>query len=47
MKREELVDITSTRPGTHGGRELAALAEGRPTKKWRAAPAEVVPTLGF
>ena len=28
-------------------RELAALAEGRPTKKWRVAPAEAVPTLGF
>ena len=28
-------------------RELAAIAEGRPTKKWRSAPAEVVPTLGF
>ena len=28
-------------------RELRAIAEGRPTKKWRVAPAEVVPTLGF
>jgi hypothetical protein len=29
------------------GRELAAIAEGRPGKKWRVAPAGVVPTLGF
>jgi len=28
-------------------RELRALAEGRPVKKWTPAPAEVVPTLGF
>ena len=28
-------------------RELAAIAEGRPGKKWSVAPAEVVPTLGF
>jgi len=27
-------------------RELAAIAEGRPTKKWRSPPPEVVPTLG-
>jgi hypothetical protein len=27
-------------------RELAAIAQGRPTKKWRVAPAEVLPTLG-
>jgi hypothetical protein len=27
-------------------RELQALAQGRPGKVWRAAPAEVVPTLG-
>jgi 5,5'-dehydrodivanillate O-demethylase len=27
-------------------RELAAIAEGRPTKKWRVPPPEVVPTLG-
>jgi 5,5'-dehydrodivanillate O-demethylase oxygenase subunit len=28
-------------------RELHALAEGKPGKKWRVAPADVVPTLGF
>jgi 5,5'-dehydrodivanillate O-demethylase len=28
-------------------RELRALAEGRPAKKWSVAPEEVVPTLGF
>ncbi|MFN2645194.1 MAG: hypothetical protein ABR570_09405 [Burkholderiales bacterium] len=28
-------------------RELAAIAEGRPRKKWRVAPPGVVPTLGF
>lgn len=28
-------------------RELSALAEGRPTKKWQAPPADVLPTLGF
>jgi 5,5'-dehydrodivanillate O-demethylase len=28
-------------------RELHALAEGRPTKRWTPAPPEVVPTLGF
>jgi hypothetical protein len=28
-------------------RELAAIAEGRPTKKWRPPPREVAPTLGF
>ena len=27
-------------------RELAAIAEGQPTKKWRAPPADVLPTLG-
>jgi hypothetical protein len=28
-------------------RELRAIAEGRPTKRWKTPPAEVVPTLGF
>jgi hypothetical protein len=28
-------------------RELRAMQEGRPLKKWTPAPAEVVPTLGF
>jgi len=28
-------------------RELRAIAEGRPAKKWQRPPAEVVPTLGF
>lgn len=28
-------------------RELRAIAEGRPMKKWTVAPADVVPTLGF
>jgi 5,5'-dehydrodivanillate O-demethylase len=28
-------------------RELHAMAEGKPGKKWRVAPADVVPTLGF
>ena len=28
-------------------RELRALAEGRPTKKWAVAPEDVVPTQGF
>jgi 5,5'-dehydrodivanillate O-demethylase len=28
-------------------RELRAIAEGRPPKKWKTPPAEVVPTLGF
>lgn len=28
-------------------REMLAIAEGRPPKKWTPAPAEVVPTLGF
>jgi hypothetical protein len=28
-------------------RELQAIAEGRPAKKWQKPPAEVVPTLGF
>ena len=28
-------------------RELRALAEGKPGKSWRVAPADVVPTLGF
>ena len=28
-------------------RELRAIAEDRPTKKWRVAPTEVIPTLGF
>ena len=28
-------------------REFRALAEGRPGKKWRVAPVDVVPTLGF
>jgi len=27
-------------------RELQAIADGRPGKKWSVAPAEVVPTLG-
>ena len=28
-------------------RELRAIAEGRPPKRWKTPPAEVVPTLGF
>jgi len=28
-------------------RELRAIAEGRPAKKWQMPPADVVPTLGF
>jgi 5,5'-dehydrodivanillate O-demethylase len=28
-------------------RELRAIADGRPMKKWTTAPADVVPTLGF
>lgn len=28
-------------------RELVAIAKGRPPKKWKTPPAEVVPTLGF
>jgi len=28
-------------------RELFAIAEGRPAKKWKTPPADVVPTLGF
>jgi hypothetical protein len=28
-------------------RELRAIAEGRPAKRWAPAPADVVPTLGF
>jgi hypothetical protein len=28
-------------------RELLAIAEGRPAKKWKTPPAEVMPTLGF
>jgi 5,5'-dehydrodivanillate O-demethylase len=28
-------------------RELRAIAEGRPVKRWTPAPAEIVPTLGF
>jgi len=28
-------------------RELRAIAEGRPPKKWQTPPAEIVPTLGF
>jgi 5,5'-dehydrodivanillate O-demethylase len=28
-------------------RELAAIAEGRPPKRWSVPPADVVPTLGF
>jgi hypothetical protein len=28
-------------------RELRTIAEGRPAKRWRTAPADVVPTLGF
>jgi 5,5'-dehydrodivanillate O-demethylase len=28
-------------------RELRAIAEGRPAKKWKTPPADVVPTLGF
>jgi len=28
-------------------RELRAIAEGRPTKPWKTAPADVLPTLGF
>jgi hypothetical protein len=28
-------------------REMKAFAEGRPTKAWSPAPADVVPTLGF
>jgi len=27
-------------------RELAAIADGRPTKPWRLAPPEAIPTLG-
>jgi len=28
-------------------RELRAIAEGRPGKRWKTPPADVVPTLGF
>jgi hypothetical protein len=28
-------------------RELRAIAEGRPSKRWTTPPADVVPTLGF
>ncbi|MBV8495120.1 MAG: hypothetical protein JO162_16760, partial [Alphaproteobacteria bacterium] len=28
-------------------RELRAMEEGRPLRRWQAAPADVVPTLGF
>jgi 5,5'-dehydrodivanillate O-demethylase oxygenase subunit len=28
-------------------RELGAIAEGRPSKRWQTPPADVVPTLGF
>jgi hypothetical protein len=28
-------------------REFAAIAEGRPPKRWSVPPADVVPTLGF
>jgi len=28
-------------------RELHAIAEGRPPKRWKTPPADVVPTLGF
>jgi hypothetical protein len=28
-------------------RELRAIAEGRPRKRWKTPPPEVVPTLGF
>jgi hypothetical protein len=28
-------------------RELRAIAEGRPAKKWKVPPADIVPTLGF
>ena len=28
-------------------REFAAIAEGRPSKRWQVPPADVVPTLGF
>jgi len=28
-------------------RELRAIAEGRPPKRWKTAPADVLPTLGF
>ena len=28
-------------------RELRAIAEGRPPKRWKTPPADVVPTLGF
>jgi len=28
-------------------RELRAIAEGRPSKRWQMPPADVVPTLGF
>jgi 5,5'-dehydrodivanillate O-demethylase oxygenase subunit len=28
-------------------RELRAIAEGRPRKRWKTPPPDVVPTLGF
>jgi len=28
-------------------RELRAIAEGRPAKKWQRPPPDIVPTLGF
>jgi hypothetical protein len=28
-------------------RELRAITEGRPPKRWKTPPADVVPTLGF
>jgi 5,5'-dehydrodivanillate O-demethylase oxygenase subunit len=28
-------------------RELRAIAEGRPAKKWQTPPPDIVPTLGF
>jgi len=28
-------------------RELRAITEGRPAKKWQTPPADIVPTLGF
>jgi 5,5'-dehydrodivanillate O-demethylase oxygenase subunit len=28
-------------------RELRAIAEGCPSKKWQTPPADIVPTLGF
>jgi 5,5'-dehydrodivanillate O-demethylase oxygenase subunit len=28
-------------------RELRAIAEGRPAKRWKTPPADIVPTLGF